>query len=503
MKRILCIIIAALMLLSLTSCANGSGGSGENDDGKNGDNSGQPAYVITRADQASDGVIDAAKTLRSALVEAGVDIKLSTDWYKDESEIPGYEILVGDTNRSESATVKDSLDDGENWKIQKVGTKIVIAGRSDASITSAVNVFIEEYIKKETTVIYGDINISGKDHEDNSLIEFTWADGTISVIARPAWGPRVYTMSNGNLIAGYETSQGIKTMISINNAKNWKSEEQASFFPSRSCANVNFFELDGKVYLAYRATGSQADGSYTSLQVSVSEDFGKSWKHHSTIVENVSNNGRGVWEPCLGEINGVLTVLFADERNTGLQNISMMKYNESSGNWGGFKVISDGNSHNSRDGMPVWIKLSGGDYACVIESSRLSGNGYPFIIQLLYSEDGDNWSEPVDIYRPTTRTSKAGAPGIAELPTGQIVVSFQTDEDQSEKGDKTSVMKTIISNGKKVSSLRASSFTESDNVFGTPDGEGSIWTGIWYADGYLYAAAGTSSGASLNKIQLR
>lgn len=101
-----------------------------------------------------------------------------------------------------------------------------------------------------------------------------------------------------------------------------------------------------------------------------------------------------------------------------------------------------------------------------------------------------------------TAGSKAGAPGIAELPTGQLVISFQTDEDASTKGDSTSVMKTVISDGTEYRKLGTSNFSASDNVFGTPDGESSVWTGIWYCDGYLYAAAGTSSGSQLNVIQI-
>jgi len=106
-------------------------------------------------------------------------------------------------------------------------------------------------------------------------------------------------------------------------------------------------------------------------------------------------------------------------------------------------IICNGEAHSSRDGMPVWLALSNGYYACVIESAALSD--YPFVIKLLWSGGGVNWSEPVKVYVPNTNNSKAGTPGIAELSSGQIVISFQTDEDASVKGDGTSVMKTITS----------------------------------------------------------
>ena len=122
------------------------------------------------------------------------------------------------------------------------------------------------------------------------------------------------------------------------------------------------------------------------------------------------------------------------------------------------------------------------------------------MIQMLYSEDGTVWSEPKDVYVPLTSRSMAGAPGIAELPDGRIVVSFQTDENSSEKGVSHCVMKTVVSDGTPCKDLQRKNFSEADNVFGTPTGECSVWTGICYANGRLYAAGGTSAGAEMKYI---
>jgi len=337
-----------------------------------------------------------------------------------------------------------------------------------------------------------------------STVSFSWSDGRKTVIRGSSWAPRVFSAEPGKLIAGYETSSGIKTAISINNGRNWTAEAAASFRPDKACANVNFYAFDGRLYMAYRAIGDQDDGFYTSLQVSVSEDSGRSWRHHSTICEylEASHKTKGVWEPCLGEIDGNLVCFYANDHPsvTSMQNIESLTWDGTA--WSNRTVISNGKNHNSRDGMPVWIRLESGGYAMVIESSHERNSGHPFVIRLLLSDDGKKWSEPKTVYVPTTSGSKAGAPGIVELPTGQLVISFQTDEDATAKGDSTSVMKTIISDGTVYRKLTTSSFTPSDNVFGTPDGEHSTWSGIWYGEGYLYAAAGTRSGSSLNAIKI-
>lgn len=164
---------------------------------------------------------------------------------------------------------------------------------------------------------------------------------------------------------------------------------------------------------------------------------------------------------------------------------------------------------------PVWNSLSTGEYVIIIESSKYRNSSQPFVIQLLYSDDGINWSNPVDVYIPTSKNSKAAAPGIIEIPsTNQLVISFQTDEDATKKGDSYSVMKTIYStvsfkelkeNIKSGNSI-TNKFSSFENIFKTSNGASTVWTGIHYKNGWLYATAGgsssTKSGSLLKKIYI-
>ncbi len=496
---VIVIVVFALFAVTLASCSP-NGGKGREDfvtlDGE---------YVITRPTNSSNSEKNASQVLKDAYKEQGVQLEIAEDWYRDETDIPEKEILVGDTNRPESEALKASLDENTRWKIAFINSKLVIVASTDMALSNAVARLTKQYIDKGAGVSFmKNFSISGKAGDEGSLVEFFWRDAQESLIAPSSWGPRVYTLSNGTLIAGAETSGGIRIFFSVNNGATWRSGKIASFRPELACANVNFFEHGGALYLAYRATGQTEAGFYTSLQVSVSSDFGKTWKEHSTVCEYTEKSGatRGVWEPCLGLLNDKLTCFYANDSTlvTSMQNIEYMTWDKNC--WKDRTVVSEGAKHDSRDGMPVWTRLLSGDYVCVIESSKYRDNGHPFIIQLMFSQDGKIWSEPVDIYTAATNGSKAGAPGIIELPTGQIVISFQTDEDATVKGDSTSVMKTIISDGTDVRHIRASCFTSSDSVFDTPDGEGSVWTGIWYHGGFLYAAAGTSRGSSLKVLNI-
>ena len=328
---------------------------------------------------------------------------------------------------------------------------------------------------------------------------FSWSDGVERLISKRGFAPRVCRLSDGRILAGIETSEGIQTLASADQGETWTAPVQASFRPGKRCANVNFYRDGQSLYLAYRAVERGADRVYTSLQVSVSQDEGRSWKHHSTVAEYREPRG-GVWEPCLGTLNGRLTCFYANDAasvmKSGFQNIEYKVWDGTQ--WTDRTVVSDGNRHHSRDGMPVWTRLSSGVYVCVIESTHRATMGFPFVVCVMYSADGQNWSEPVEIYRPAALHSKAGAPGVAELPDGRLAVSFQTDEDSVGKGDHESVMKTIVSDGSDVKNLTRSSFGPAESVFGAV----SVWTGIACFDGVLYAAAGTRSGGKIKFIKL-
>ena len=80
----------------------------------------------------------------------------------------GYEILIGDTGRSESAALKATLS-GNQYAIKRDGNKIIIVATNDAFLYDAVEYFINNYLSKgvDTTltdskaVYSGSINYKG------------------------------------------------------------------------------------------------------------------------------------------------------------------------------------------------------------------------------------------------------------------------------------------------------------------------------------------------------
>ena len=114
---------------------------------------GATQFKVIRPELANNVVVEMAINLFNTLNETyGAKVGLSDDWTK-KVDADGmvtnedYEILIGDTNRRESALAKEQM--GENdYIICTIGNKVVIQGKSVYSVKFAVEQFVEKYVTK-------------------------------------------------------------------------------------------------------------------------------------------------------------------------------------------------------------------------------------------------------------------------------------------------------------------------------------------------------------------
>ncbi len=107
-------------------------------------------YNILRDDNAAQEGIRNGMDLREAFEAEGYSLHLTTDFYREGIqglEILPNEILVGKTNREETAAFLDSLTPWQ-WGYALIGTKIVIAGHSDETTAMAVEAFAKNIVKR-------------------------------------------------------------------------------------------------------------------------------------------------------------------------------------------------------------------------------------------------------------------------------------------------------------------------------------------------------------------
>lgn len=162
-KRILCFVLAVIMVASLSACAGASVPAGVNDEG-------QFVYSVVRsAEKSVQQAENGAKLIRATL-RANFDCKVNITFDNAiEEDFEGnYEILVGDSNRKESAEAKQRLIDAHinnaaDFIVAVIGDKICIQAISPDMFDIAVDWFLANFggsledwakLKKDYEFIY-------------------------------------------------------------------------------------------------------------------------------------------------------------------------------------------------------------------------------------------------------------------------------------------------------------------------------------------------------------
>ncbi len=351
--------------------------------------------------------------------------------------------------------------------------------------------------------------------------------------------PRILRLNNGNyfLTSDYKyatSSDGIHfgsyTSWTSGSSNKLKYNPVSGEYDLTDCANAQPMLLsDGRVAVFFRANNTAA--GYSSIRMIVGDEYGKNFGDPITLLENYyegSTENRGMWEP-YGIIlkDGTLAVYVSCDirgttayidtegnvvipANTGLvceygngqttQNILVLTVEEQNDTFvtTNTSIVSNGKAHNSRDGMSVITQLADGSYAMVIEATCERAN-YPMVVQVLCSEDGKTWGDPITILRPKTTGNSMAAPYITTLPDGRVAVSCCTQEGYSGYEATTTDMKNrvqrVFISKEAVSKDSTDIEWEELNYRDYPENEYSIFGGVSYIDGrlYLFAQKGTNA----------
>ncbi len=138
---------------------------------------GEAIYRIVRPDEGTDGEIQVGIDFKKALKElTGADFSLTTDFLMPNESLEGVadvcEILIGATNRPESAEAREGLA-GDEYVIRVIGAKIVIAGGSDLMTARAAETFLAMIGAENGFVLSKDTNIKEKIERGAYLVALT------------------------------------------------------------------------------------------------------------------------------------------------------------------------------------------------------------------------------------------------------------------------------------------------------------------------------------------
>lgn len=202
MKRILCCVLLLLICLSLFAGCGNDHQSEQPPQSSNDDTTtssspeaepekqlvlaahGEKAeYILIRPEQCGSELLNSIIALHQKMCDAiENDVTIKDDWYKNESDISACEIIVGNTNRSESSAYTGELG-GYDWYVTVVGQKLVINGGSEAAVTAAVEYFMKEFVDGKTEIVVP----AGLDHHhvsDTKLLYVTDIKDQLKIIGR-------------------------------------------------------------------------------------------------------------------------------------------------------------------------------------------------------------------------------------------------------------------------------------------------------------------------------
>ena len=152
-KKLLIVALVLSLALGLFACKKNNAGGDDSDSNVNvTDKSTSPVsfldYAVVRAAKISDTLVDGVSDMYMKLTALSGENNSFSDDYLNKGQEPdseAKEILIGNTNRPETAEILSQLANNE-YAVAVVGKKIIIAGYVDSMTDKALAYFVENYL---------------------------------------------------------------------------------------------------------------------------------------------------------------------------------------------------------------------------------------------------------------------------------------------------------------------------------------------------------------------
>lgn len=255
--------------------------------------------------------------------------------------------------------------------------------------------------------------------------------------------PRLRRIADDTLAAVYENGRG-DCVISYSRDEGWTWSEPDTLFHTFWAerggkkaqiwiSNTELIRLSSGELLTASNYRPQAEGVYPfSIVIRQSTDMGASWSAPETVYEAGKSFGDGCWEPSFLELpSGDVHIYFSNEgifTETDEQDIEVMVSKDKGVTWSPPQRVCF--RAGKRDGMPTAC-LSGDEILVSVEDNK----GCQFKPSIIRSRIENCWNEPVPANSPNREyalreplhdTVYAGAPYLLALPSGEVLLSYQT-----------------------------------------------------------------------------
>lgn len=283
---------------------------------------------------------------------------------------------------------------------------------------------------------------------------------------------------DGGVLAVQTVGAALKCFRSTDLGKTWReyATVAATDTPHTDIGDGHITILaNGDLLYSYRQNllhGRATSDKLFSIKVAISQDSGRTWRHHSTVAAAKATDF-GLWSTFLLEKrDGTLQCYYDDERTPSLnglarhQWITMKTWNPAKGAWENPTTVSRAAGEKlSRDGMCSVIEVSPERLVCVCEGVQEypPHRGCLWIVES--TDGGRTWSLPHrKLWEPKNPDFNALAPWVVRFADGALVAVFTTDENR----DKPTEAATAV--------------LFQDLKYLVSRDNGATWTGPWMID---------------------
>lgn len=281
-------------------------------------------------------------------------------------------------------------------------------------------------------------------------VRIEWDNSSMQKLDDRGGYPRMVLLADKSLMVIYETYTGnIAFKKSSDEGKTWS--ERTEVFSKFNYSNDNGESVtinmsnpeviqlqNGDIIIGCNYRPAKEEIAPYSVVIRRSQDNGVTWSEPQILYNAAPRFRDGCWEPAFLQLpNGELQVYFANEnpyRQSDEQEISMLTSTDNGATWTKTpKTVSF--RQGRRDGMPV-PQIIGDDFVVVIEDNK-TDQFKPYTVR---TKVADNWSDPILADSPNRKYALEkqvpdnvymGAPYLVQLPSGETIISYQTNENRS------------------------------------------------------------------------